>query len=175
MSRAVLAFSGGLDTRYCAVWLREELGHDVVTVTVDTGGLREDDHLRLAERSAACGAVEHVLVDGRRRVWDECVSWLIRGNVLRGGVYPVCVGAERLVQADETANVARAQDASIVAHGSTGAGNDGVRFDVALAVRLPEAEILAPVRDHGVTREASAAYLREHGLSVRGRGPRATA
>jgi argininosuccinate synthase len=118
MSRAVLAFSGGLDTRYCAVWLREELGHDVVTVTVDTGGLREDDHLRLAERSAACGAVEHVLVDGRRRVWDECVSWLIRGNVLRGGVYPVCVGAERLVQADETANVARAQDASIVAHGS---------------------------------------------------------
>ncbi len=166
MSRAILAFSGGLDTSYCAVWLRESLGHEVITVTVDTGGLESADRDAIAARAEECGAARHVLVDGRARVWDECVTYLVMGNVLRGEVYPLCVGAERIVQADEVARVAETEGAGVIAHGSTGAGNDGVRFDVAFAVRRPEAEILAPIRDMSLTREQSAAYLREHGIPV---------
>ena len=169
MPRVALAFSGGLDTTFCAVWLREERGLDVVTVTVDTGGLDDAGRSAIAARSAACGAERHVLADGRARVFDRFVTYLVKGNVLRGGVYPLCVGAERVVQAEEIARVAREIDAGAVAHGSTGAGNDGVRFDVAFAVRLPGVEIITPIRDLGLTREASEAYLRERGIPVEAR------
>lgn len=162
----VLAFSGGLDTSFCVPFLRETTGQEVVTVTVDTGGLAPDAHATLAARSRALGAAEHVTVDGRQRLYDDHLAWLIRGNVLRGGVYPLCVGPERVVQARAVAEVARRLGAGAIAHGSTGAGNDQIRFDVALRVLAADLDVLAPVREHGFSREHMAAYLAERGHAV---------
>ncbi len=162
----VLAFSGGLDTSFAAVWLREERGADVVTVTVDTGGFLPGEAERIRARSAEIGAARHVFADARRRVWDGFVSWLIRGNCLRGGVYPMAVGAERVAQAEETVRVAREVGATAVAHGSTGAGNDGVRFDVAFRALAPDLTILAPIRSLGLGRDQETAYLAARGIAV---------
>lgn len=164
--KVVLAFSGGLDTSFCVPWLREEKGAEVVTVTVNTGGASPEDLVEIAAQAEKVGAIEHRTVDARQLVWDDFVATLIRGNVLRGEVYPLCVAAERTTQAREVARVAREIGADAVAHGSTGAGNDQVRFDVALRVLLPKTPILAPVRELGYSRERSTAYLRERGLPV---------
>ncbi|HEY3354741.1 MAG TPA: argininosuccinate synthase [Polyangia bacterium] len=169
MSRPiVLAFSGGLDTSFLVPWLREQRGAPVITVTVDTGGLDDAARARIAARSAALGAVEHVLVDGREAYFDETLRFLVMGNVLRGHVYPLCVGAERTLQARLVAETARRRAAAAVAHGSTAAGNDQVRFEVALRTLAPELEVLAPVRDEGFTREAETSFLRERGHEVAG-------
>jgi len=164
--RVVLAFSGGLDTSYCVAWLARERGAEVTTVTVDTGGFDRSELDRIADQARAVGAVEHREVDARRATYDHFVATLIRGNVLRGGVYPVSVAAERTQQAIEVARVARAVGADAVAHGSTGAGNDQVRFDVALTVLLPGMPIIAPIRELGLTRERAIAELTELGLPV---------
>lgn len=166
MKKIVLAFSGGLDTSWCVAHLREELGAEVVTVTVDTGGFDAGALEAIQERSRALGAVAHRTVDGRATVWERFVTYLIRGNVLRGGVYPLSVAAERIVQAEEVARVAKEVGATHLAHGATAAGNDGVRFDVAFAVQAPGLKVLAPIREGSVTREAAAAYLRAHGVPV---------
>ena len=160
----VLAFSGGLDTSFCVPWLREATGRDVVTVTVDTGGLDDAARQALAERARALGAAEHRTVDARRAFFDETLRWLIAGNVLRGQMYPLCVGAERGLQARAVAEVARALGATAVAHGCTAAGNDQVRFEVALRTLAPELEIIAPIRDEGFSREAEIEYLGRHGV-----------
>ncbi len=160
----VLAFSGGLDTSFCVPWLREATGRDVVTVTVDTGGLDDAARQALAERARALGATEHRTVDARRAFFDETLRWLIAGNVLRGQMYPLCVGAERGLQARAVAEVARALGATAVAHGCTAAGNDQVRFEVALRTLAPELEIIAPIRDEGFSREAEIEYLGRHGV-----------
>ncbi len=164
--RAVLAFSGGLDTSFCVAHLSRSAGAEVVTVTVDTGGSTREELDRVAAQAKAVGAVEHREVDARQAVYDGYVATLIRGNVLRGGVYPVSVAAERAQQAIEVARVAREVSADAVAHGSTGAGNDQVRFDVAFHVLLPGVPILAPIRELGLGREQAVAYLEEHGLPV---------
>ncbi|MCK6527459.1 argininosuccinate synthase [Myxococcota bacterium] len=164
--RVVLAFSGGLDTSWCVLHLIG-LGAEVVTVTVDTGGLDEAERRRIGERAGELGASRHVLVDARDRVYEDHVSWLIRANARRGGVYPLCVGAERVVQARTVARVAREVCADAVAHGSTGAGNDQIRFDVALRALLPDLPVLTPIRDLQVTRERSAGELRAAGFPVR--------
>ena len=164
--KVVLAFSGGLDTSFCVPWLREEKNADVVTVTVNTGGASPRELEGIALQAKKVGAVEHRSVDARQLVWDDFVTTLIRGNVLRGEVYPLCVAAERTTQAREVARVAKEIGADAVAHGSTGAGNDQVRFDVALRVLLPETPILTPVRELGYSRERSTAYLAERGLPV---------
>ena len=164
--RIVLAFSGGLDTTFCAVRLRETEGADVLTVTVDTGGFTDAERRRIEERARAAGAVRHETVDGRRRVWDRFASYIVKGNCLRGGVYPLSVGAERIVQAEEVARVAREVGAVAVAHGSTGAGNDQVRFDTALAALLPGVRVLAPVRELGWSRNQEADWLEERGHKV---------
>ena len=164
--RVVLAFSGGLDTSYCVAWLKREREAEVTTVTVNTGGLDRGELDRVAAQSVAVGAVEHREVDARRATYDHFVATLIRGNVLRGGVYPVSVAAERTQQAIEVARVAREVRADAVAHGSTGAGNDQVRFDVALAVLLPGVPIIAPIRELGLTREQAIAELTSLGLPV---------
>lgn len=164
--KVVLAFSGGLDTSFCVPWLRETLGADVVTVTVNTGGATRKALDAVALRARELGATRHVEIDARATVYDHHVSWLVRGNVLRGEVYPLCVGAERTRQAIEVARVAREIGADAVAHGSTGAGNDQVRFDVVLRVLLPQTEILTPIRDRGFSREDATAWLRERGLPV---------
>jgi len=162
--RIALAYSGGLDTTYCVAWLTREKSADVVTVTVDTGGLDADEADRIADRARSAGAVAHHLVDARQKVWDNFIATLIRGNVLRGAVYPVSVAAERTQQAADVARVAVEVGADAIAHGATGAGNDQVRFDIAWQVLAPSIPILAPVREHAVERETSLAYLDEHGI-----------
>src|SRR5689334_3242269 len=162
----VLAFSGGLDTSFCIPFLAETLGRPVVTVTVDTGGIDEAAAALLADRSRALGAVEHVLVDGRDAFFDQVIRFLIMGNVRRGGTYPLCVGAERVIQAAEVARAAGRLGTRTVAHGSTGAGNDQVRFDVALRTLSPGLEILAPVRDQPRSRAEQVKFLEERGLPV---------
>jgi len=165
--KIALAFSGGLDTSFCVPYLKETLGAEVITVTVNTGGATRADLDGIAAQSAAVGADGHVEVDAREAVYEGFVATLIRGNVLRGGVYPLSVAAERTQQAMEVARVAREMGADAVAHGSTGAGNDQVRFDIAFRVLL-DLPILTPVRELGMTREQSIAYLQERGLPVPG-------
>jgi argininosuccinate synthase len=162
----VLAFSGGLDTSFCIPFLSETLGRPVVTVTVDTGGIDEAAAALLADRSRTLGAVEHVLVDGRDAFFQQVIRFLIMGNVRRGQTYPLCVGAERVIQAAEVARAAVRLGTRTVAHGSTGAGNDQVRFDVALRTISPGLEILAPVRDQPRARAEQVAFLEERGLPV---------
>jgi len=170
MSLAALAFSGGLDTSYAVLALKRE-GYDVVTVTVDTGGFTPAENDAIAERAKALGVLDHVSVDGRQAVFDRFFRYLIFGNVLRGRVYPVAVGAERFVQAEELARVAEARGCDAVAHGCTAAGNDQVRFDVALKALLPELPVIAPVRDREVARRESTRALQEAGVPV---APRTT-
>ncbi|HEU4474195.1 MAG TPA: argininosuccinate synthase domain-containing protein [Gemmatimonadales bacterium] len=160
-----LAFSGGLDTSYCVPRLAEG-GWTVHTVYVDTGGSSAADRAAVRRQADAVGAVAHHEVDARERVYDRFVRYLIQGNVLRGEVYPLSVAAERTQQALSVVDVARSIGAAAVAHGSTGAGNDQVRFDVALRVLAPELAIVTPIRDAGIRREQAIAYLEARGLPV---------
>jgi argininosuccinate synthase len=162
----LLAFSGGLDTSFCVPWLRETCGRPVATVTVDTGGIDAEAATQLERRARALGAVEHRLVDARREYFDRVLRWLLAGNVRRGQLYPLCVGAERSIQAQTVAAVAKSLGTGTVAHGCTAAGNDQVRFEVALRTLAPGLEILAPVRDQAFQRPAQLAFLEERGLPV---------
>jgi argininosuccinate synthase len=166
MKKVVLAFSGGLDTSFCAVFLREELGYDVISVTVDTGGFSKEELKDIEKRAKQLGVKEHLTIDGTRFVYDSFISYIIRGNSLRGNVYPLSVGAERVAQAIEVSRAAIKQKAQAVAHGSTGAGNDQIRFDVAFSVLVPEKELVTPIRDLGLSREEEARWLQERGVEV---------
>ena len=162
----LLAFSGGLDTSFCVPWLKETYQRPVITVTVDTGGIDAEAAAALSSRSAALGAVEHHLIDARARYFDQVLKYLIMGNVRRGGSYPLCVGAERVLQAQTIAQMALSLKTSMVAHGCTAAGNDQVRFEVALRALAPEITILAPVRDRAFQRPEQLKYLEEHRLPI---------
>ncbi|MFL6193224.1 MAG: argininosuccinate synthase [Thermoanaerobaculia bacterium] len=162
----VLAFSGGLDTSFSIPWLAEAYGRPVVTVTVDTGGLDAEAARELHQRALALGAADHVLVDARQDFFQRVLRFLILGNVKRGQVYPLCVGAERVIQAQEVARAAERLGSRTVAHGCTAAGNDQVRFEVALRTIDPGLEIIAPVRDQPRPRPEQVAYLEERGLPV---------
>lgn len=166
MEKLVLAFSGGLDTSFCVLWLREKTGAEIVTVCVDTGGFAPGEIEKVAARARALGVADHRTIDAKQAVYDRFVSYLVKGNCLRGGVYPMCVGAERVVQAEEVVRVATSIGARGIGHGSTGAGNDQVRFDVAIRALAPELEIHAPVRDLNWSREQETAYLAERGVHV---------
>lgn len=163
---AVLAFSGGLDTSFCLLYLKEKHGYDVITVTVDTGGFSPEELTEIEARAQELGATQHITLDAKRQVFDDHIAFLIQGNVLRGNVYPLCVGAERVVQAKRIAAIAHELSADAIAHGSTGAGNDQIRFDVALRALCPNTPILTPVRDEAWSREASAAFLEERGVHI---------
>ncbi len=160
-----LAFSGGLDTSYCVPRLAEQ-GYAVHTVYVNTGGASDDERAAIRRQAAAVGAREHHEVDARAEVFTRFVRWLIQGNVLRGEVYPLSVAAERTQQAISVIEVARRIGAEAVAHGSTGAGNDQVRFDIALRVLAPELRIVTPIRDEALSRDQAIAYLQGRGLPV---------
>ncbi len=162
----VLAFSGGLDTSFCALWLQKELGAEVVTATVQTGGFGAKEVSDIRARALSLGAKAHHLLEGRDRVYERFVSTLIRGNVLRGRVYPLSVAAERVVQAEMTASLARELGAQGLCHGSTGAGNDQFRFDGAFRALAPELSVHTPVRDMGLSREQETEYLSSRGHSV---------
>ena len=160
-----LAFSGGLDTSYCVPRLAED-GWAVHTVHVDTGGSTPEERTAIRRQAERVGAVRHHEVDAREQVYQRFVRFLIQGNVLRGEVYPLSVAAERTQQALSVVETAREIGARAVAHGSTGAGNDQIRFDVALRVLAPDLQIVTPIRDRGVKREESIAYLEQLGLPV---------
>ncbi|HEU0225750.1 MAG TPA: argininosuccinate synthase [Steroidobacteraceae bacterium] len=162
----LLAFSGGLDTSFCVPWLAETCGRPVITVTVNTGGIDADAARQLAERARALGAVAHHLVDARSEYFDRVLKWLLVGNVRRGNLYPLCVGAERSIQAQTVAAMAKQLGTGTVAHGCTAAGNDQVRFEVALRTLAPGLEILAPVRDRAFKRPEQLAFLEQRRLPV---------
>lgn len=170
MSPIILAFSGGLDTSFCVPWLKETYGRDVITATVDTGGIDARAAAALEERALALGAIEHVLIDSKADFFDTVIRFLIAGNVLRGHAYPLCVGAERGLQASRLAKLAIDRGATTVAHGCTAAGNDQVRFEVALRTLSPGLEVLAPVRDNNWRREQQLQYLQQHGLPLPAQG-----
>ena len=160
-----LAFSGGLDTSYCVPRLAEQ-GYAVHTVYVNTGGSSKEERAAIAQQSRAVGAAAHHEIDARDEVFERFVRYLIQGNVLRGEVYPLSVAAERTQQAISVIAVARQIAARAVAHGSTGAGNDQIRFDIALRVLAPELEIITPIRDESLSRERAIAYLEARKLPV---------
>jgi argininosuccinate synthase len=162
----LLAFSGGLDTSFCVPWLKDTYQRPVITVTVDTGGIDARAADSLKERSAQLGAIEHHLIDAKRAYFDQVLKYLIMGNVRRGNVYPLCVGAERVLQAQTIAQMALSLGTKMVAHGCTAAGNDQVRFEVALRTLAPDLEIIAPVRDRAFKRPEQLKYLEEHKLPV---------
>jgi len=162
----LLAFSGGLDTSFCVPWLKDTYQRPVITVTVDTGGIDAAAAQSLALRSAELGAIEHHLLDARAAYFDQVLKFLIMGNIRRGGLYPLCVGAERVVQAQTIAQMALSRKTTMVAHGCTAAGNDQVRFEVALRTLAPDLEIIAPVRDFAFKRPEQLKYLEDHKLPI---------
>ena len=157
-------FPGGLDTSFCAIWLQEQ-GYEVHTVTVQTDN--DDEQIRTIERRArALGVAAHLTIDARHELFDDYLRFLIYANALRGEVYPLSVSAERVVQAKGCVLHAVGIDADALAHGSTGAGNDQIRFDVAFRVFAPDLEILTPIRDQGLSRADETRYLTSHGVEV---------
>jgi argininosuccinate synthase len=169
-SPIVLAFSGGLDTSFCVPWLKETYGRPVVTVCVNTGGLDDAAAEALEEKALALGAQEHVLVEARQIFFDRVIKFLIAGNVRRGQLYPLCVGAERGIQAALLAEIAGERGSDTVAHGCTAAGNDQVRFEVALRTINPGLEVLAPVRDQSFVRAEQVRFLEEHDFPLPEKG-----
>jgi len=166
----VLAFSGGLDTSFCIPWLEETYKRPVVTVTVNCGGIDAAAARNLDERARALGAVDHRLIEARPEFFDKVLKFLIMGNVKRGNMYPLCVGAERGLQAKYLAQLAKELGSDTVAHGCTAAGNDQVRFEIVLKAVAPELTILAPVRDHSWQRPAQVKFLEDRKLPVPTRG-----
>lgn len=168
MSRiGVIAFSGGLDTSFLAAYAREQYQLDkVITCTVNTGGFSADEVERIAQRSQECGADEHITIDAEEEFYQSVIKFLIFGNVTRDG-YPLSVGSERLIQASKALEVCKQKGAQFIFHGSTGAGNDQFRFDVAIHV-LGQGAVtcVAPIREHNFSREHSSAFLRERGISI---------
>jgi len=164
--RILLAYSGGLDTSYLVAWLTRTQGAEVTTLAIDCGGWTPDERRGLEERALRLGAVEHRFADARSEMFQRVIKWLIAGNVRRGGVYPLSVGAERGLQAEVLAREAAIWGFEHVAHGCTAAGNDQVRFEAALATIAPNLNVLAPVRDLAPSREAQREWLREQGLPV---------
>jgi argininosuccinate synthase len=160
----VLAYSGGLDTSWCIPILKEQ-GYSVVTVTVDVGGLSSEELHDMQSRSMALGAEEHRVVSAADMFFNEVIRFLIAGNVLRGNLYPLCVGAERAIQAREAARVAAEMGAVAVAHGCTAAGNDQIRFEVALRTVAPTLQVLAPVRDLAPSRSDQLHLLQSKGVA----------
>jgi len=144
MKKVVLAFSGGLDTSYCAIYLSKELGYEVHTLTVNTGGFSAEEVKEIEKRALSLGVASHKTIDETRNYYDKVIRYLVFGNVLKNGTYPLSVSAERMSQALAAATYAKEIKADAVAHGSTGAGNDQVRFDMIIQILHPGAEIITP-------------------------------
>ena len=159
----VLAFSGGLDTSFCVVHLKEQ-GFEVTTVTVNTGGFDAAELKRIEALSPKLGAKAHHTVDARAELFQRYLRYLIYGNVLRGNLYPLSVSAERVCQAEGVVKLAKRLGATALAHGSTGAGNDQVRFDVAFRALAPQLELITPIRTLALSRAQEMQFLKEHGF-----------
>lgn len=164
--KVVLGFSGGLDTSYCVKYLHDELGYDVHSITVNTGGFSAAEVLQIEEHAYRLGVKSHVTVDAVRTYYDSIIRYLIFGNVLKNNTYPLSVSAERLSQALHIADHVRELNAVAVAHGSTGAGNDQVRFDMVFNIMIPGIEIITPIRDLKLSREQEISYLKDKGVNM---------
>ena len=164
--KVVLAFSGGLDTSYAVKYLSEECGYDVYTAIANTGGFSADELKEIERRALALGAVKHVSLDITKEYYERSIKYMIFGNVLRNGTYPISVSSERIFQAIAIIEYAKEIGADCVAHGSTSAGNDQIRFDLTFLILAPEIEIITPTRDMNLTREYEINYLKEHGFEA---------
>src|SRR5690606_6990872 len=164
MDKVVLAFSGGLDTSFCCIYLSKERGLEVHSVIVNTGGFSPEELAQIEQRAYALGVKSHAVVDETQNYYDSSIKYLIFGNVLKNATYPLSVSAERVSQATAIANYAKRIGAAYVAHGSTGAGNDQVRFDMIFNTLIPDVEIITPIRDLKLSREEEIAYLQKHGV-----------
>ena len=166
MKKIVLGFSGGLDTSYCVKYLSEDKGYEVHSVIVNTGGFTEDELKKIEAHAYTLGVKTHTTVDAVLSYYDSIIKYLVYGNVLKNNTYPLSVSAERLSQALHIAEHAKKLHADAVAHGSTGAGNDQVRFDMIFHIMIPGVEIITPIRDLKLSREAEIAYLKDKGVQM---------
>ena len=161
----VLAFSGGLDTSYCVKYLAEK-GYEVHSVIVNTGGFDQEELAEIEKKAHLLQVHKHVTVDETDNFYRKCVRYLVYGNILRNNTYPLSVSAERVFQALAIVNYAKSIDAKTVAHGSTGAGNDQVRFDLLFQILAPDINIITPIRDQQLSRQEETAYLQERGIDI---------
>jgi len=164
MKKLVLAYSGGLDTSYCAKYLSKEKGFEVHAVSVNTGGFSDAEIATIKSKALELGATSYASIDAVQTFYEKVVKYLIFGNILKNNTYPLSVSAERIVQAIEIVNHAKKVGAEYIAHGSTGAGNDQVRFDMIFQIIAPEIKIVTPIRDNKLSREVEIAYLKENGV-----------
>ena len=164
--KAILAYSGGLDTSFCAVYLSRDLDLEVHTVIVNSGGFTTEELAAIEKRAYELGSVKHEVIDVTTRFYQDCLRYLLFGNVLKNDTYPLSVSAERMFQSLAIAGYARTNEADYIVHGSTGAGNDQVRFDVAFSVIAPKTEILTPIRDLKLSRQAEIEYLQKQGFEM---------
>ncbi len=162
--KVILAFSGGLDTSFCVKYLSEEKNLEVHSALVNTGGFSEKELKEIEEKAYNLGVVSHVTLDVTNEYYENCIKFLVFGNVLKNNTYPLSVSAERVFQATAIAKYAAQMGAKAIAHGSTGAGNDQVRFDVVFRILAPECEIITPIRDMQLSREAEINYLISKGV-----------
>lgn len=166
MKKVVIAYSGGLDTSYCAKYLSEEKGFEVHAVSVNTGGFSEEEIQRIGENARKIGASSYKNIDAIHSFYQKVVKYLIFGNVLKNDTYPLSVSAERIIQAIEIVEYAKKAGAEFIAHGSTGAGNDQVRFDIIFHIIAPEIQIITPIRDQQLSRQQEIDYLKSKGVEM---------
>lgn len=166
MKKVVIAYSGGLDTSYCAKYLSEEEGFEVHAVSVNTGGFSEEEIKNIGDNAKKIGATSYKNIDAISSFYNKVVKYLIFGNVLKNDTYPLSVSAERIIQAIEIVNYAKKIGAGYIAHGSTGAGNDQVRFDMIFQIIAPEIKIITPIRDKQLSRQEEIEYLKSKGVEM---------
>ena len=165
MKKVVLAYSGGLDTTYCAVYLSKIKGYKVHAVTVNTGAFTDEDIEILQKKAQSIGVSSYECIDVRKEYYDDCIQYLVFGNVLKNSTYPLSVSAERVIQSITIAQYAKAKGINTIAHGSTGAGNDQVRFDMIFQQLMPDVEIITPIRDMCLSREEEVEFLKSNGVT----------
>jgi len=164
--KIVLGFSGGLDTSYCAKYLSDDKGFEVHSIIVNTGGFSKEELQEVEQHAYRLGVKTHTTIDAIKNYYDRIIKYLVYGNVLKNSTYPLSVSAERLIQALHIAEHAKSLHADAVAHGSTGAGNDQVRFDMIFHIIVPGMEIITPIRDLKLSREEEITYLKDKGVEM---------
>ncbi len=164
--KVVLAYSGGLDTTFCAIYLNRKMNLDVHAVTIQTGGFSDEELEQIKQRALLLGVTSFKVIDVTQQYYESCIRYLVYGNVLKNATYPLSVSAERMLQAVAVAEYVKETGAEYVAHGSTGAGNDQVRFDMVFQSMIPSAKIITPIRDMRLSREAEIAFLQENGVEM---------
>ena len=162
--KLVLAYSGGLDTSYCVKFFSDEENYEVHTVLVNTGGFSNGELKEVEEKAIRLGAKSHKSIDIVDKYYQKCIKYLVYGNILKNNAYPLSVSSERTFQAIEIANYAKELGTNLIAHGSTGAGNDQVRFDLVFNLIIPDVKIITPVRDEKLSRETEINYLKMKGV-----------